>query len=156
MNFQADQSDYKRQLMEQAETEYNQALLDSDPEPVAAPAPVASQAEKDAGFLREVLESRSQLNADNRALAEQNETLKAEISLLKNQSIEKDQKISELEKLALSATSTETETAPVVTPDPAPAARPLTGAAKAAVEKAAAKAAAAATEQDTEETKKNS
>jgi len=166
MAYNADQSDYKRQVMEQALAEYNQALLEADLESVGIQVKVvseeANEGENIRAFLQEVLTKNEALFNEKLSLAEENETLKAENSLLKSQSIEKDQKISELEKSPLSANPATVESAPVA---PAPAAapqparvKPLTGAAKAAVEAAAAKAAAEANRPapDEPQPKKNS
>ncbi len=163
MHYQADQSAHKKSLWEKAQTEYEEA---AESERVESQEPVATDdvffkvlegLEKDA---EQLVETMNQLETENKTLAEEN-------SFLKNQLIEKDQKINELEKSALSGKPATPETTPApaapatpettpaapatpeTTPAPAPA-RPLTGAAKINAEKKAAKLLAEA------ETKKNS
>jgi len=163
MHYQADQSAHKKRIWEKAQTEYEQAaeavrVLEKEPlETDNMFLEILEGLEQDANKL---VANIDQLEAENKTLAEEN-------YFLKNQLIEKDQKINELEKSALSGKPATPETTPApaapatpettpaapatpeTTPAPAPA-RPLTGAAKINAEKKAAKLLAEA------ETKKNS
>lgn len=182
MAHQADPSDYKRQAMEQAQTEYNQALLDAEPDPAAT---ATNQPKKtDVEILQAIVDELDQayqikvsdvdklatrcarLEDEKKALADECKQLYAdkmalvtENSLLKNQQIEKGQKIDELEKSPLSAKPASVETATVETTSGAPEAAPaLTPYQKGLLtrQQNLAKAAAEAQAAATEEPKKNS
>lgn len=141
MAYNADQTEHKKAVWEKALSDYEQAV---EAERVEQPE------SQEPTILENWIQELGRLEEANRQLENQKHSLEQEVSFLKNKLIEKDTKIDELEKSALSAKSTE----PATTLAAAPAApKPLVGAAKVAAEKAAAKAAAAQAE---EEAKKNS
>ena len=159
MAYNADQTDHKKAAWDKAQTEYEQAKQEAETEPGLEPYLVTlainDQATGKTEMLAKIVDELRQSNA---GLGRDLNTVVEENTLLKNQLIEKEEKIKELEKLALSANPATPEVppaaAPAVTPVIAPAAtpaapKPLVGAAKVAAEK---KAAALAEE----EAKKNS
>lgn len=138
MAHQADQSDYKRQVRDQAETEYKQALQESDLEPIAT---ATDQPKKtDVEILQAIVDELDQayqikvsdvdklatrcarLEDEKKALADECKQLYADkMALVKvnlfltNQLNEKEPKKDELEKSPLSATPATVETATVET-----------------------------------------
>ncbi|GAB3990334.1 hypothetical protein GCM10028807_17270 [Spirosoma daeguense] len=146
MAYNADQSEHKKAAWKKAQRDYDEAEKAEQAE-----APTEQPKGQEWGgasveILSNVVEA---LDKANQGLVSENTELKTENSLLKNQLIEKDGKINELEKSLLSAKST----APATTPATAP--KPLTGAAKVAAEAKAAKTVAATTS-EADEAKKNS
>ncbi|MVM36122.1 hypothetical protein GO755_39285 [Spirosoma sp. HMF4905] len=104
MAYNADQTEHKKAAWDKAQTEYEQAAKEVEQ---LTPETEPSVAEN---FIQEL----GRLEEANRQLEYQKHSLEQEVSFLKNQLNEKDQKIDELEKLAPSANSATPAVTPVV------------------------------------------
>lgn len=129
MAYTADPADHKRVAWEKALADYEQAVDAADQETESVLAIPANP--KDVAFLERLSQ---ELDQENLALKTRMDALVTENLSLKNQLIEKEGKIKQLENSVSSAKTTGSEPAPAATP------KPLTGAAKLAAEKKAAAA----------------
>lgn len=142
MAYTADPADHKKTAWEKALADYEQAAADQESEPVLT----IPATPKDVAFLERLSQ---ELDQENLALKTRMDALVTENLSLKNQLIEKEGKIKQLENSVSSAKSTITEPAPAATP------KPLTGAAKLAAEKKAAAATGAVSTAATDDEKKS-